>query len=85
MRAFLRRISPLTNAERITRPLLIVHGKNDSRVPLNEAEQIVYRLRNKGDEVWYLQAGNEGHSLRQKPDLDAYYRTFAQFLMSAKK
>ncbi len=29
MRAFLRRISPLTNAERITRPLLIVHGRND--------------------------------------------------------
>jgi dipeptidyl aminopeptidase/acylaminoacyl peptidase len=85
MRAFLRRISPLTNAERITRPLLIVHGKNDPRVPLNEAEQIVYRLRNKGDEVWYLQAADEGHSLRQKPDLDAYYRTFAQFLMSAKK
>jgi dipeptidyl aminopeptidase/acylaminoacyl peptidase len=85
MRAFLRRISPLTNVERITRPLLIVHGKNDARVPLNEAEQIVYRLRNKGDEVWYLQAGNEGHSLRQKPDLDAYYRTFAQFLISSKK
>ena len=85
MRAFLRRISPLTNAERITRPLLIVHGKNDARVPLNEAEQIVYRLRNKGDDVWYLQAGNEGHGLRQKPDLDAYYRTFAQFLMSMGK
>jgi dipeptidyl aminopeptidase/acylaminoacyl peptidase len=85
MRTFLRRISPLTNAERITRPLLIVHGKNDARVPLNEAEQIVYRLRNKGDEVWYLQAGDEGHSLRKKPDLDAYYRTFAQFLLSAKK
>ena len=85
MRAFLRRISPLTNAERITRPLLIVHGKNDARVPLNEVEQIVYRLRNKGGEVWYLQAGDEGHSLRKKPDLDAYYAAFAQFLMSAKK
>jgi dipeptidyl aminopeptidase/acylaminoacyl peptidase len=85
MRTFLRRISPLTNAERITRPLLIVHGKNDARVPLNEAEQIVYRLRNKGDEVWYLQAGDEGHNLRKKPDLDAYYRTFAQFLLNAKK
>jgi dipeptidyl aminopeptidase/acylaminoacyl peptidase len=85
MRTFLHRISPLTNAERITRPLLIVHGKNDARVPLNETEQIVYRLRNKGGEVWYLQAGDEGHSLRKKPDLDAYYRTFAQFLLSAKK
>src|SRR6202041_3567931 len=40
MRSFLRRISPLTNADRITRPLLVVHGKNDPRVPLSEAEQI---------------------------------------------
>jgi dipeptidyl aminopeptidase/acylaminoacyl peptidase len=85
MRAFLRRISPLTNAERITRPLLIVHGRNDPQVPLNEAEQMVYRLRNKGGEVWYLQAGDEGHSLRKKPDRDAYYRTFAQFLASLSK
>jgi dipeptidyl aminopeptidase/acylaminoacyl peptidase len=85
MRAFLRRISPLTNAERITRPLLIVHGRNDSQVPLNEVEQMVYRLRNKGGEVWYLQVGDEGHSLRKKPDRDAYYRTFAQFLASSSK
>ena len=85
MRAFLRRISPLTNAERITRPLLIVHGRNDPQVPLNEVEQMVYRLRNKSGEVWYLQAGDEGHSLRKKPDRDAYYRTFAQFLASLSK
>src|SRR3984957_5185282 len=85
MRAFLRRISPLTNAERITRPVLIVHGRNDPQVPLNEVEQMVYRLRNKGGEVWYLQAGDEGHSLRKKPDRDAYYRTFAQFLASLSK
>ena len=38
MRSFLRRISPLTNAERITRPLLVVQGKNDPRVPVSEAE-----------------------------------------------
>jgi dipeptidyl aminopeptidase/acylaminoacyl peptidase len=85
MRTFLRRISPLTNAERITRPLLIVHGRNDSQVPLNEVEQMVYRLRNKGGEVWYLQVGDEGHSLRKKSDRDAYYKTFAQFLASSSK
>jgi dipeptidyl aminopeptidase/acylaminoacyl peptidase len=84
-RAFLRRISPLTNTERITRPLLIVHGKNDPQVPLNETEQLVYRLRNKSGEVWYLQAGGEGHTLRKKPDRDAYYTAFAQFLMSLRK
>jgi dipeptidyl aminopeptidase/acylaminoacyl peptidase len=84
-RAFLRRISPLTNTERITRPLLIVHGKNDPQVPLNETEQLVFRLRNKSGEVWYLQTGDEGHTLRKQSDRDAYYATFAQFLMSLRK
>ena len=85
MRAYLRRISPLTNADRISRPLLVVHGKNDPRVPLSEAEQIVYRVRSKGGDVWYLQASDEGHGFRKKQNRDAYYRTFAQFLMSLGK
>ena len=81
MRSFLRRISPLTNADRITRPLLVVHGKNDPRVPLSEAEQIVNKLRAKDREVWYLLAADEGHGYRKKQNRDAYYATFAQFLM----
>jgi dipeptidyl aminopeptidase/acylaminoacyl peptidase len=81
MRSFLRRISPLTNADRITRPLLVVHGKNDPRVPLSEAEQIVNKLRAKGGEVWYLLAADEGHGYRKKPNRDAYFETFAQFLL----
>jgi dipeptidyl aminopeptidase/acylaminoacyl peptidase len=82
MRAYLRRISPLTNADRISRPLLVVHGKNDPRVPLSEAEQLVNRLRSRGGEVWYLQATDEGHGFRKKQNRDAYYRTFALFLRS---
>jgi dipeptidyl aminopeptidase/acylaminoacyl peptidase len=85
MRAFLRRISPLTNAERIARPLLVVQGKNDPRVPAGEADQIVNRVRSKGGEVWYLQAADEGHGYRKKPNRDAYLRTFAQFLVSVNK
>jgi dipeptidyl aminopeptidase/acylaminoacyl peptidase len=82
MRSFLRRISPLTNADRITRPLLVVHGKNDPRVPLSEAEQMVNKLRAKGGEVWYLLAADEGHGYRKKQNREAYYQTFAQFLMA---
>ena len=85
MRSFLRRISPMTNAERISRPVLIVHGKNDPRVPAIEAEQMMYRLRGRGGEVWYLQANDEGHEFRKKSNSDAYYLTFAQFLMSLGK
>jgi dipeptidyl aminopeptidase/acylaminoacyl peptidase len=80
MRAYLRRISPLTNVDRISRPLLVVHGKNDPRVLSSEAEQLVNRLRSRGGEVWFLQAKDEGHGFRKKQNRDAYYRTFAQFL-----
>jgi dipeptidyl aminopeptidase/acylaminoacyl peptidase len=85
MRSFLRRISPLTNADRITRPLLVVHGKNDPRVPLSEAESIVNKLRAKGGEVWFLLAADEGHGYRKQQNRDAYYRTFAQFLMTLRQ
>jgi dipeptidyl aminopeptidase/acylaminoacyl peptidase len=81
-RAYLKRISPLTNAERISRPLFLAHGKNDPQVRLSDAEQMVYRLRGNGREVWYLQASDEGQSFRKKRNRDAYYQTFAQFLMS---
>jgi dipeptidyl aminopeptidase/acylaminoacyl peptidase len=62
-----------------------VHGKNDPRVPVSEAEQIVNRVRSKGGEVWYLEALDEGHGFRKKQNRDAYYGTFAQFLMRVGK
>ena len=48
MRAFLTRISPVNNATRIRQPLLVVHGRNDPRVPYTEAEQIVETARKNG-------------------------------------
>ena len=85
MRSFLRRVSPLTNADRITKPLLVVHGKNDPRVPLSEAELIVNKLRAKGGTVWYLLAADEGHGYQKKQNRDAYFATFAQFLTTLRE
>jgi len=84
MREYLRRISPLSNAERITRPMLIVQGQNDPRVPASESEQMVNRLRLRGTEVWYLLAKDEGHGFRKKQNRDAFLQTFAQFLLQNK-
>ena len=84
MRAYLRRISPLNNVERITRPMLVVQGQNDPRVPMSESEQVVNRLRMRGVEVWYLLAKDEGHGFKKKQNLDAYLQTFAQFLQQNK-
>ncbi len=66
MRAFLERVSPLTNAARITRPLLVVAGRNDPRVPVLESEQIVATVRANGVPTWYLLAENEGHGFAKR-------------------
>ena len=80
MRAFLNRISPLNNATSIRKPLLIVQGLNDPRVPATESQQMVWRIRNNGGEVWYLLAKDEGHGFRKKSNRDVYLETVAQFL-----
>jgi dipeptidyl aminopeptidase/acylaminoacyl peptidase len=79
-RAFLRRISPLTGAERITRPVLLVAGKNDARVPFSQTEQLVNRLRARAPALWYLKANDEGNGFAKWQNREAYYRVFAQFL-----
>lgn len=80
MRAFLEEISPLNNLDRITRPLLVVHGANDPRVPQSEADQLVRGLRQRGDEIWYLLARNEGHGFRRKANADFQFLVQIEFL-----
>jgi dipeptidyl aminopeptidase/acylaminoacyl peptidase len=80
MRAFLQRISPLTRAEAIRKPLLVVQGLNDPRVPASESEQLVARVRANGTEVWYVAARDEGHGFRKKSNRDFDLRTRATFL-----
>jgi dipeptidyl aminopeptidase/acylaminoacyl peptidase len=80
MRAFLERVSPLNNASSIRKPLLVVQGLNDPRVPASESLQMVYRIRSNGGEVWYLAAKDEGHGFRKKANRDVYLETVAQFL-----
>lgn len=78
MAAFFERISPLNNAARITKPLFVVQGGNDPRVPLSEAEQIVARVQQGGTPVWYLMARDEGHGFRKKGNQD--YQFYATVL-----
>jgi dipeptidyl aminopeptidase/acylaminoacyl peptidase len=80
VRAYLKRLSPLTNADRITRPVLIVQGRNDARVAA-QSEQMLNMLRSRGGVVWYLQA-DEGRAFQSRVNRDAYYQAFAQFLQS---
>lgn len=70
MHAFLTRISPTTNATNITKPLFVIQGLNDPRVPASESEQMVEVIRKGKGEVWYLLARDEGHGFRKKSNRD---------------
>ena len=70
---FLRSISPIHKADNIKAPLMVVHGKNDPRVPVGEAEQIVESVQSNGGAVEYLLYEDEGHGLAKLGNrLDAY-------------
>jgi len=80
MRAFLQSISPLSQVDSITLPLLVVQGQNDPRVSVNEAEQIVAAMRQRGNLVWYINALNEGHGYDRKENRDIYQQAALMFL-----
>ena len=72
-RELLERLSPIHRVDRITAPLMVIHGANDPRVPVHEAEQIVTALKDRGREVVYLRYEDEGHGLvRLANRIDAY-------------
>jgi dipeptidyl aminopeptidase/acylaminoacyl peptidase len=66
VRAYLAGIAPANNAAKIRKPLLVVHGANDPRVPQSEADQIVKNVRAAGGTAWYLLAKDEGHGFSKR-------------------
>jgi dipeptidyl aminopeptidase/acylaminoacyl peptidase len=77
-REFLHEVSPLTHIDSITAPLFIIHGANDPRVPLSEAEQIHAALTSRGRECELLVYGDEGHGLAKRANrTDAIPKAFA--------
>lgn len=71
MRETLQRISPLSNINRVSRPIFIVHGANDPRVPVSEAEQVLSAVRRNGAEAWLMIATNEGHGFSRRENQQA--------------
>ena len=76
LRAWMERTAPLNNVDKVTKPLFIVAGMNDPRVPRTEAEQMVAALKQRSVPVWYLMARDEGHGFRKKNNQDfQFYAT----------
>ncbi|UFP96758.1 alpha/beta hydrolase family protein [Gloeobacter morelensis] len=82
MREFLLAISPANNAAKITKPLFVVQGQNDPRVPLNESEQMVATVKRGGSPVWYLMAKDEGHGFAKKKNADFQFYATVTFVQN---
>ncbi|MBA3671580.1 MAG: S9 family peptidase, partial [Gemmatimonadaceae bacterium] len=80
MSAFFDRMAPLTNAGKITKPLFVVAGGNDPRVPYTEGEQMVKRVKQNGTPVWWLMAKDEGHGFRKKNNADFQFYATVMFI-----
>jgi dipeptidyl aminopeptidase/acylaminoacyl peptidase len=80
MAAFFERTAPLNNAHKITRPLFVVQGGNDPRVPRTESEQMVARVKKNGTPVWYLMATDEGHGFAKKSNADFQFYASVMFM-----
>jgi dipeptidyl aminopeptidase/acylaminoacyl peptidase len=77
--AFFEETAPLTNAHRITKPLFVIQGGNDPRVPRTESEQMVARVRENRGPVWYLMASDEGHGFVKKANVDFQFHATLMF------
>lgn len=73
-------ISPLNNVGQITKPMLVMQGWNDPRVPKSESDQVVAKLRGQGVETWYVQFKDEGHGFLKKANNDRRREVETQFL-----
>ncbi len=80
MKKFLEAISPLNNAAKINKPLFVVQGKNDPRVPYTEALQIVEKVKIQNVPVWFLMANDEGHGFAKKSNQDFLFYAQIKFM-----
>ena len=80
MAAYLDSIAPMNNAQKITKPMFVVQGYNDPRVPRTEAEQIVATLKKQGTPVWFLMAKDEGHGFVKKKNADFQFYATVEFI-----
>jgi dipeptidyl aminopeptidase/acylaminoacyl peptidase len=80
MRAFLEKIAPAKHTDLIKKPLYVVQGKNDPRIPASESENMVAELKKTGTPVWFLMANDEGHGFGKKKNNDYFIYTSVEFI-----
>lgn len=81
----LRKDSPITYLETMTKPMLVIQGANDPRVVKEESDQIVEALQKQGTDVEYLVLDDEGHGFSKKANEIEVYKTILDFLDNHQK
>ena len=79
-REFLEAISPMNSADNIAAPLFVLHGENDPRVPVGEAEQIAEEVAAQGVPVEKMIFEDEGHGLSKLANKIEAYTAVVEFL-----
>ena len=82
-RELLEQLSPLRRIDALTAPLLVVHGANDSNVPVSESEQIVDALRQAGRDVRFLLFSDDGHEIVKRENRVALVAAMSEWLTRA--
>jgi dipeptidyl aminopeptidase/acylaminoacyl peptidase len=80
MREFLESIAPANKAKNITKPLFVIAGANDPRVPPSESAQMVEVVRKNGTPVWWLLGKDEGHGFAKKKNRDFQFYATVEFV-----
>ena len=80
MREFLESIAPANKARNITKPLFVIAGQNDPRVPASESAQMVEVVRKNGTPVWWLLGKDEGHGFAKKKNRDYQFYATVEFV-----
>jgi len=79
-REFLESIAPANKAKNITKPLFVIAGQNDPRVPASESAQMVEVVRKNGSPVWWLLGKDEGHGFAKKKNRDYEFYATVMFV-----
>lgn len=78
MRDFMEKTAPANLTQNVTKPMFMIVGFNDPRVPISESQQFKAKLEAQQTPVWFLMAKDEGHGFVKKPNRDfQFYATIA--------
>lgn len=80
MAAFFEATAPMNHTDKINKPLFIVQGGNDPRVPYTELIQMKEKIQQNGGAVWFLMAKDEGHGFRKKNNVDFQFYSTIEFI-----